>query len=301
MSAPVARTHPVDAAALGALGFLTLVWGYNWVVMKIALAYAAPFTFAASRTLGGGLCLLSVLWLSRRPFWPRHPGQTLLLGLLQTTLFMGFTTWSLVHGGAAKSAVLVYAMPFWLVLLAPAVLGERMRGLQPLAVGLAFIGLVLIFEPWRRASDFGSSLLALSASLAWAVSVLVAKKIPVHGHWDLLSLTAWQMVLGALPLVGLAALLPGRPLDWSPAYVAALVYNILPGNALAWFLWLYIVGRLPATLSGLTSLAVPLVGALSGWLQLGERPGRVESLGMLLVLAALALLAFTARPRIGAR
>jgi drug/metabolite transporter (DMT)-like permease len=50
-------------------------------------------------------------------------------------------------------------------------------------------------------------------------------------------------------------------------------------------------------LSGLTSLIVPVVGVLSGWLQLGERPSGAESLGMLLVFAALGLLSLGARRR----
>ncbi|MDP1658587.1 MAG: EamA family transporter, partial [Methylotenera sp.] len=30
-----------------ALFILTLIWGYNWVVMKLAVQYASPFQFAA--------------------------------------------------------------------------------------------------------------------------------------------------------------------------------------------------------------------------------------------------------------
>ncbi|HSC47060.1 MAG TPA: EamA family transporter, partial [Gammaproteobacteria bacterium] len=60
------------------------------------------------------------------------------------------------------------------------------------------------------------------------------------------------------------------------------------------------VGRLPATQSGLTSLAVPVVGVLSGWWQLGERPSMGEVAGMLLVFVGLALLPYAAgRSRAG--
>jgi EamA-like transporter family len=39
--------------ALGALVIVCLIWGYNWVVMKIALQYSQPFTFAALRSFFG--------------------------------------------------------------------------------------------------------------------------------------------------------------------------------------------------------------------------------------------------------
>jgi drug/metabolite transporter (DMT)-like permease len=49
----------------------------------------------------------------------------------------------------------------------------------------------------------------------------------------------------------------------------------------------------------LGSLAIPVVGVLSAWIQLGERPNSNEAVGMGLVLVALALL--TAREVISGR
>lgn len=294
MNTPQKSPRALDGAALAALAFLTLVWGYNWVVMKVALQYSAPFPFAAARSVGGGLCLLLVLLLAGKPLRLRHPWRTLLLGLLQTSLFIGLVCWSLVEGGAGKSAVLAYTMPFWVILLAPFFLGEHLRGAQWLAVMLAFLGLLLIFSPWHRAPDFMSACIALGAGIAWGLSVLVAKKIPVANRWELLSLTGWQMLMGAVPLLVVAWCVPGRPVEWTWAYAAALVYNIVPANALAWALWLFVVGRLTATLSGLASLATPVVGVLCGWWQLGERPTGAVSAGMLLVLLALGLLSLAA-------
>ncbi len=47
--------------ALGALVVVCLIWGYNWVVMKIGLRYAAPFDFVALRNVGGAACLFLLL------------------------------------------------------------------------------------------------------------------------------------------------------------------------------------------------------------------------------------------------
>ena len=294
MNSTQKHTGALDRAALAALAFLTLVWGYNWVVMKVALQYSAPFPFAATRSVGGGLCLLLVLLLAHKPLRLRHPWRTLLLGLLQTSLFIGLVCWALVEGGAGKSAVLAYTMPFWVILLAPFFLGEHLRGAQWLAVLLAFLGLLFIFSPWHRAPDFISGCIALGAGITWGLSVLVAKKIPVANRWELLSLTGSQMLMGAVPLLVVAWHVPGKPVEWTWPYIAALVYNIVPGNALAWALWLFVVGRLTATLSGLASLATPVVGVLCGWWQLGERPSLSVSLGMLLVLLALGILSLAA-------
>jgi drug/metabolite transporter (DMT)-like permease len=60
--------------------------------------------------------------------------------------------------------------------------------------------------------------------------------------------------------------------------------------AIATLLWLFILQRLPATISGLNALAVPLVGVVAAWIQLGERPSAAEGIGMALILGGLALL-----------
>src|SRR5690606_7511550 len=127
------------------------------------------------------------------PLKPRHLGKTIWLGLFQTTGFVGLISWSLALGDAGKSAVLAYTMPFRVILLGWPFLGERLRGLQWPAVGLAFVGLVLVLEVWESSAGLMNSALAIAAGASWGISVIIVKKIPVRGRNDLLSLTAWQM------------------------------------------------------------------------------------------------------------
>ncbi len=112
--------------------------------MKQALAYSGPLDFAAMRTLFGALSLFAVMLALRRPLRPPPLGATAVLGLLQTALFTGCTMAALVWGGAGKTAVLTYTMPFWALLLSRWFLGERVRRAQWPAVALAFAGLALI-------------------------------------------------------------------------------------------------------------------------------------------------------------
>ncbi|HTI48996.1 MAG TPA: EamA family transporter [Casimicrobiaceae bacterium] len=283
------RTNTGRAA--GALAVLSIIWGYNWVVMKQASSYAGPFQFAALRTVFGTIALFAILILRGRSLRLVAPGQTLLLGLLQTAGFTGLSQWALVTGGAGKTAVLAYTMPFWLLLLAWPMLGERVRGVQWLAVALAAAGLVLIVEPWRLATTLASEMLAVLSGLSWAASAIVAKRMRASVDVDLLSLTAWQLLLGSVVLVVVALLVPAPPLEIGVPLILAVAYTALLGTGLAWLLWMYVLDKLPAGLAGLGSLVIPAIGVLAAWLQLGERPHTSELLGMTLVAAALALLA----------
>jgi len=291
------RPHPNDPhkgrhdyLPAAALALLALIWGYNWVVMKVGLEYAPPFTFALLRNLPSALLLFAILLATHRPLRPPRPfGLVVLLGLLQTTGFVGLAMLALSTGAAGKTSVLTYTMPFWLLLMAWLVLGERLVGLQWATVGLAAAGLLLVLSPWRL-QGLAPSLLAVGTGFTWAASAVVAKVIHQRHPADVLCLTTWQMLLGTIPLGFIALTELGQPVVWSAEFVWALAFNVLLANTLAWMLWLWILKALPAGIAGLGTLAIPVIGVASAALQLGERPSVAEAIGMALIICALALL-----------
>lgn len=271
-----------------ALLLLAVLWGYNWVVMKHALAYAGAFQFGALRTFLGALCLLGLLLVLRRPMRPQAIPTLILLGLLQTSGFTGLIIWALVEGGAGKTAVLTYTMPFWVMMLAWPLLGEKLQGTQWLAAALAVLGLLFILDPLHLGTDWFSMLLAVLGGVFWALSVIVAKKLHQRSpDLDLLSLTAWQMLFGSLPIVVAALIIPAPPIHWAAEFIADVFFNAVFCNALAWMLWLYALKRLPAGIASMTSMLAPVIGVLAAWWQLGEQPTPGEAVGMVLIGAAL--------------
>ena len=276
--------------ARGALAALSLIWGYNWVVMKQVIQYVDPFDFSAIRTLLGAATLFLVLLALRRPLSLVAARQVILLGVLQTAAFTALIQWALVSGGAGKTAVLVYTMPFWVIPMAWWALGERVRGLQWAAIAIAGCGLVLVLQPWAMGGSAFGNLLAVAGGITWATSAVVAKRMRRDHAFDLLSLTAWQMLFGAIALCVLAALHPSRPIDPTPYFFGALAFNAVLATGLAWLLWLYVLQKLSTGMAGLSALGVPLIGALAGWIELGERPNAVEFTGMVLIVGALALI-----------
>ena len=286
-----------------ALVVLSLTWGYTWVVAKQALAYAPPFAFAAERCVGGALALLLALKLSGRPIALPAPGPTLAIGLAQVSGFMAFQTWALVEGGPGKTAVLIFTMPIWTLLMAWPLLGERVRGQQWLAAASTLAGLLLIIEPWDMGSSLFSKFLGVMAALCWAVGTILVKRLRARQPVDLLALTAWQMVLGAVPLIVLAAVVPERPTDWSASYVGILVFMSIASTAMGWWLWTWILDRVPAWEASLSVLGTPVVAILSSRLVLNEGFSASEIAGMLLIgggLALLSLLGWVAARRLAA-
>ena len=65
---------------------------------------------------------------------------------------------------------------------------------------------------------------------------------------------------------------------------------MLLANGVAWFLWLFALHAPSGGGAGIGTLAVPVVGVVTAWVHLGERPGAAEAVGVVLIIAALGIL-----------
>lgn len=288
---------PVALLPLFALALLSIIWGYNWVVMKVAIRDCPPLLFATLRVWVSVLALVLLMLAMKRPLGMPPPRYIIPFGLLQTTGFIGLALWALEYGGAGKTAILVYMMPIWLIVFAWPVLGERLHGLQWPALILALLGLVAILKPWSFSGTWIGSFIALLSGILWAASAIWQKRF-APPHLDLFSSTLWQTIFGGLGLIVLTLCIDPLQIHWTPMFVGALLYNAIPGTALAYFLWAYALQKLPSGIAGMGTLAAPLIGVIAAWLQLGERPGDWEAVGMIGIFIALALVSWQhLRPR----
>jgi len=268
-----------------ALVVLSLVWGYTWVAIKLATHDASPYVVAGMRLGIATLILFAMIPLTGRSLRPTPFVPTLILGLLQTTGWTLLQTFAVSLGGAGKSAVLGYTMPFWTALLAWPFLGERITRLRWVALTLAAAGLALVVAPLDPRAVVPDAL-AIAAGVSWAASAVYAKRLRARYDVELLSLTAWQLLWGTLPLVVLMLAIP-TPIHWTSTFIATMAFMSVGGGALGWFLWMFILSRLPAGVAGIASLATPVVGVLSAALQLHEVPPPAQLAGMALIVVAL--------------
>jgi drug/metabolite transporter (DMT)-like permease len=274
--------------ALFALIATVLIWAYSWIVMKQVLAYAGPFDFAALRYLLGAAILFIVLVIARQPLRPPPLLLTIGIGVFQTAAFQGLGQWALRTGGAGHVALLAYTMPFWAVLLAWLLLGDRPTRRHVIGLMLAALGLLCIIEPWRAMGSVWSTVLGLAAGVCWAVGTVLTKRMFLRHKPSVLNLTAWQMLAGGIALAAVALLVPQRPIAWTGAFIAGLAYSVVIASSIAWWLWSIVLQRLPTTVASLSSLGVPIVSVLLAWSILHERPSPMEWVGIGFIVAGLA-------------
>jgi drug/metabolite transporter (DMT)-like permease len=278
-----------------ALVILTAIWGTNWIGMKLALARAHPVVFNIERTWVAVAVLFAVLVFRRRRLLPESWVAVAVTGFFQTTVNMGSTTMALADGGAGRTAVLVFTMPFWTLLLAWPVLGERVRGSQWVAIAFALTGLALVVEPWHWQGGLRPKMWAVLSGFGWAAGTIAMKHFQRAHSFDMLSFIAWQMLLGILPLCLLPLAMPLPDAQWSATYVLLLLWTGALATASGFLLWMAVLRFLTAGTASLNMLAIPVIALLSSMLIFGERLSPGEWVGIGCIGVGLALVSLRAR------
>jgi drug/metabolite transporter (DMT)-like permease len=282
----------VPRRALVLLAVLTLIWGTNWPLFPLAMSEMSVWTFRAISVPVSGMVMLAVAALRGMPLgvpradWPRLVAAT----CAYLVVWNIGSAYAAIMIPSGQSAVLAFTMPLWSALISWMVLGERMSRRLVLALALGVAAVLLLMVP-----NFGAyagaplgMVAGLVAAVGWAIGTLIIKR---H-RWEspVLVLTAWQMLLTSVPLVPSAFafgdghwFMPSWQTIWVVAYITLVPMCI--GNVT----WFAVVGLLPASIAGLSSVMVPVVAMISGALVHGEPLGPLQVTAMLFSVVSLSL------------
>jgi drug/metabolite transporter (DMT)-like permease len=275
---------------------LTFVWGTNWPLFPLAVREVSVWTFRAVSLLGASLVLLAFARFQGESMRiPRaHWGTMVTSSLAYFFVWNVASTYSAVLIPSGQAAILGFTMPLWAALITWAWLGERpgTRVLAALAIG--GLGVVLLIvngvEAYAKA-PLGFSL-GLLAGVGWAVGTVILKRSPAPV--SPLVLTAWQLLIAAVPIV-IGAFWFGRDAPWfmpSATSILLIMYIMLVPIAIGNVAWFSIVGMLPANVAAMSSVMVPVVAMASGAIIHLEPLGLVQWAAMLCCAVGLGLALF---------
>ncbi len=277
--------------ALRALG-VVVIWGLNFVVMKLGLQSLSPMLLGALRFAAASLPFLLFVPLPALP-WRYIAGYGLAQGLGQ----FGFLFLGLQLGmTAGMASVVMQTQAFFTLLLAVPLLHERARTSQWLGLTVALGGLLLIASAHGEGPGqmtLAGFVLTLSAAFMWAVSNLVARLATRVSDYEPFPFIVWSSLFPIVPFLLLALLSDGP--DAVVRQVAgmdagawfAVVYLALGATLLAYTLWTRLLKRHPAGRVTPFSLLVPVVGLWAAWVFYGEAPLTAQWVGTGLVLMGL--------------
>ena len=136
---------------------LTLVWGFNWPMLKLGVNHYPPLSFRSLSMWMGLPFLALVLYVKKVPFRiPRADWQELLMlattNMLVWHVLIMLAVQSLSSG---RSAILGYTMPIFSAMIGVFWYGAALRWRGWLGVGCAALGVVLLL--WHELSAIAAS------------------------------------------------------------------------------------------------------------------------------------------------
>jgi probable blue pigment (indigoidine) exporter len=283
----------MSSLGLIVLAIASVGWGLNFPIMKHLLTEWPPLS---SRGLCGivGAAALASIALARqqslrvpRPMW----GRLLLVSTLAIGGWVAFMGLALLWLSASEAAVLGISIPVWVAFLARPILGERLSLLRALSLTVALAGIAVLIG----GNGFDASVEKLPGILCALVgAVCVALGTVLTKHFPLamppLSLAAWQIGLGCLPIaiIGLAVERPQLAALSSIGW-ASMIYITLIQFCLCYVCWFAALARLPAATASIGTLLVPVVGVLAAAVMLHEPLGLREISALAITLGGVAV------------
>jgi drug/metabolite transporter (DMT)-like permease len=270
-------------------------WGIGTVVSKQAVAEIPALTLLAGQ-LAISVGFLGILARLRRVPMPSGRDGRILgrLGLLNPGLAYALSLVGLTEITASLSVLLWATEPILILLLAAAVLGERLGGpiLVPTAAAIAGLALV-VFDPAASGSFTGVALTVAGVGVCAVYSVATRRWLPGASDSTLGVVLAQQihaLGLAVAVVAGLAVL--GEPAAPSPVSAAALASAAVSGllyYAFAYLFYLSALRVLPASVAASSFYLIPLFGVGAAWL-VGERLEPLQWLGAVVVVVAVAVI-----------
>lgn len=279
--------------ALLLLGVVVLAWGFTWVVNKLLLQYMTPIWAAAARSIAGTAALLALGLALRRVAWPVKADIPVILsvGLLHMGAFAALVSLGLQYVSAGRSVVLAYTTPLWVIPAAWLFLGESIGRARQAGLALGMLGLIVIFNPlafdWHSRDALAGNGLILLAALCWATNIVY-----VRAHrWATppFELAFWQALLASAVLSAAAYAAEGAPVvAWSADLAWLLGYAGIFGIAVAYWAAVTVNRALPAGVTSIGLLGVPVFGLLCSAVILQEPVGASLLAGMALIVGGIA-------------
>jgi drug/metabolite transporter (DMT)-like permease len=290
----------VSPKVLALLALLTLVWGTNWPLFKIALDELPVLTFRSIVLIAGMVVLSAILLVRRESFAvPKGKWPALIAASATNILIWNIaTSLAVLYIPSGHASVLSYTMPLWVALLGFVAFGQRLTGrlLAAILIGAAAVLALMLPNFGSYAHAPAGLFWGLFAGFCWAVGTFIVKRTAWPGMG--LSLTFWQVAISLPPVLLGALVIDGLPDHWPSAKaLIATIYTGAVPMALGTATWFALVKLLPAQVAALSSIAIPIVAVVGGVMLLDEPLSPLQTVAIASTVVALWLALTPGRQR----
>lgn len=299
----MSREHHAHASTTKlALGFAAvyILWGSTYLGIRFAVASIPPLLMAGVRHLVAGVTLYAILRLSGQPRPTRiHWKNATLLGGLLLLGGNGLVSVAEQSVSSGIAALIVAAVPFWMVLLnaADRRVAPKLSVLAGLVLGV--IGLAILVLPTGPATPdhvdpFGVIMLIV-ATFSWGVGSLYSPKAALPA--SIFLAIGMEMIAGGALLFGMG-LASGEGVGFhldavTLKSVLALAYLIVFGSLFGFSAYVWLLKHTTPARASTYAFVNPVIAVLLGWTLAGEAfTARIALAGGIIVAGVCSILYF---------
>ncbi|MET0377212.1 MAG: EamA family transporter [Rhizorhabdus sp.] len=267
---------------------VVVVWGTNFVVIRLALDELPPLLFATLRFF---FALLPAAFFVRRP-------QVSWMSLAAYGVLIGFGQFGLLYIAMngfispGLASLVVQSQVFFTIGLAMIFSGERVRPFQIIALVLATVGIGIIIEHGDSSATPLGLGLVLVAAASWGAGNHIAK---ASGATNMLAFVIWASLFSIPPLLIGSLVMEGWPAiagaitQAGPEAWAAVLWQSVGNTMFGYAAWGWLLARHPAAAITPMAMLVPVFGMGASALLLGEALPMWKLAAAALVIGGLAL------------
>lgn len=276
---------------------IVLVWGVNFVVIKVGLQGMPPLLLAGLRF---AFVALPAIFFIKRPQVPLK--WLVAYGLTINFLQFSLLFWALKVGMAAGLAsLLLQAQAFITLGFGVLLLKEKVRIHNMIAVSVAGAGIYLLAAAQGHDSTsltLFTLVLIIGAAAFWALGNIVNKVIMQRYPVPTMSLIVWSALVPMVSFFISSYVIEGPELiaeslvniEWHNVF--SIVYLSLLATILGYGGWSYLLSRYETSVVAPLSLLVPVFGLLSAWILLGESLSLYQIIGVIVIAMGLVINVF---------
>jgi drug/metabolite transporter (DMT)-like permease len=282
----MARSRPIVL-----LGALALIWGSSFMFIKVAVRELDPSTLILGRlwlatltlafvvpVLTGGLAVVDDLRANWRPL--------VVIGLLNTAVPFWLLSWGETRIDSGLASIIQASVPIFNAVLAFGFFhDERVTGRRLIGVAVGFVGVAVLVGAQPHAKLLGA-LAVVGMALCYAAGGLLTRRhlAGVRPHAIAFG-TSLAAAIAVTPAGVLQA--PGDVPGWKTFASIAVLGTVC--TALAYLIFFTIIARAGAGYAALVTYLVPPVALGYGAIFLDESVGVSALVGLVLILAGVAL------------
>jgi O-acetylserine/cysteine efflux transporter len=267
---------------------VVLVWGFNFVVIKVGLEDISPFLIGFARFF---LTSIPAVFFIKRPAAPFK--MVVWYGLVMFALQFSLLFIGMYAGVTPGLASLLLQLHvFFTVFLAMLFFGETLHLWQIVGALVSFSGIGLVAMNLGGSLTITGFLLVLGAAASWGAGNVISKKI---GKVNMVSLVIWGSLIAWPPLLVISLMVEGtdkvlhtfQHLTWVSG--GAVLYITYLSTIFGFGIWSWLLHHHPLGTIAPFTLLVPILAMLSSYLVLGEPLQSWKIFAALLVIAGLCI------------